>query len=40
VIDRRTFIAESAMAILVTPLAAGAQPAGKVYEVGYLGDFA
>jgi putative ABC transport system substrate-binding protein len=37
-VDRRTFIATSAAAILATPLAAEAQQAGKVYRVGFLRD--
>ena len=35
--DRRTFIAVVSGGLLVAPLAAGAQRAGKVYRVGYLG---
>ena len=36
VIDRRAFITGVATALLVAPLAAGAQPAGKVYRIGFL----
>jgi putative ABC transport system substrate-binding protein len=36
VIDRRTFIATSAMAILAAPLAAEAQQASKVHRIGVL----
>jgi len=36
-VDRRTFIAVVSGGLLVAPLAAGAQRAGKVYRVGYLG---
>src|SRR6266699_6104948 len=35
-IDRRTFIATSAIAVLAAPLAAEAQPAAKVARIGYL----
>src|SRR5512135_1236785 len=34
--DRRTFIGSIAGGVLVAPLAANAQPAGKVYRIGYL----
>ena len=34
--DRRAFVAGVA-ALLATPLAASAQPAGKVYRIGWLG---
>ncbi len=34
--ERRTFIATSAMALLAAPLAAEAQQAGKVYRIGFL----
>jgi hypothetical protein len=34
--NRRTFIVTSAIAILAAPLADGAQPARKVYRIGYL----
>ena len=34
--DRRTFIGSVVGGLLVTPLAAGAQPAGKVYRIGFL----
>src|SRR5207253_3738313 len=36
-IDRRTFIATSGIAILTAPLAAEAQQPGKVPRIGYLG---
>jgi putative tryptophan/tyrosine transport system substrate-binding protein len=36
VIDRRTFTRITALALLVTPFGARAQPAGKVYRVGIL----
>ena len=36
VVDRRTFIAVAAP-WLTAPLAAEAQPAGRVYRIGYLG---
>jgi hypothetical protein len=36
--DRRRFIA-GAVAVVAAPLAAEAQQAGKVYRVGYLGNF-
>jgi ABC-type uncharacterized transport system substrate-binding protein len=35
-IDRRTFLAGMGAALLVAPLAAEAQPAGKVYRIGIL----
>jgi hypothetical protein len=35
--DRRAFLAGAA-ALLAAPLAAVAQPAGKVYRIGILGD--
>jgi putative ABC transport system substrate-binding protein len=35
--DRRTFLRTLASGLLAAPLAAEAQPAGKVYRVGYLG---
>ncbi len=35
-IDRRTFLAGTGVVLLATPLAAGAQQAGKVYRVGYM----
>jgi ABC-type uncharacterized transport system substrate-binding protein len=34
--DRRTFISTMAGGLLAAPLAAGAQPAGKLYRIGYL----
>ena len=34
--NRRRFIANLGLGFLAAPLAAGAQPAGKVYRVGYL----
>ena len=37
-IDRRTFIATSAIAILTAPLATEAQQAGKIYRLGILGN--
>jgi ABC-type uncharacterized transport system substrate-binding protein len=37
--DRRAFIGTVAGGLLAAPLAAGAQQAGKVYRVGYLGNF-
>jgi putative ABC transport system substrate-binding protein len=36
--DRRTFVTTMAGAALAAPLATGAQPAGKVYRVGFLWD--
>jgi ABC-type uncharacterized transport system substrate-binding protein len=36
VIDRRTFLAGTGAVLLASPLAAGAQQAGKVYRVGYI----
>jgi putative ABC transport system substrate-binding protein len=36
--DRRTFIASMAGAVLAAPLAAGAQPAGRLYRIGFLWD--
>ena len=35
--DRRTFIGTLASGLLAAPLAAEAQPAGKVYRIGFLG---
>ena len=35
--DRRTFLASTGAVLLVAPLAAEAQTAGKVYNLGYLG---
>jgi putative tryptophan/tyrosine transport system substrate-binding protein len=37
--DRRAFLGTLAGGLLAAPLAAGAQQAGKVYRVGYLGNF-
>jgi putative ABC transport system substrate-binding protein len=37
-LDRRTFIFGVTMSLLAAPLAAGAQPAGKVYRIGFLGN--
>jgi len=37
--DRRSFINRVAGALLAAPLGAEAQPAEKVYRVGYLGMF-
>jgi hypothetical protein len=34
--DRRTFLGALASGLLAAPLAAGAQPAGKVYRVGIV----
>jgi putative ABC transport system substrate-binding protein len=36
VIDRRTFLAGTGALLLAVPLAAEAQPAGKVYRIGFL----
>jgi len=36
VIDRRTFLAGTGAVLLATPLAAGAQQAGKIARVGFL----
>jgi putative ABC transport system substrate-binding protein len=36
VIDRRTFLAGTGAVLLAAPLAAEAQPAGKVYRIGHL----
>jgi putative ABC transport system substrate-binding protein len=36
VIDRRTFLAGTGAVLLAAPLAAEAQPAGKVYRIGFL----
>src|SRR5437867_10374336 len=36
VMDRRIFIASVAGGLLAAPLAAHAQPAGKIYRIGYL----
>ena len=36
VIDRRAFLGTVAGSLLAEPLAAQAQPAGKVYRIGYL----
>jgi len=35
--DRRTFLAGTGAVLLAAPLAAEAQPAGKVWRIGYLG---
>ena len=35
--DRRRFLLNSLASALAAPLAAGAQPAGKVYRIGFLG---
>jgi putative ABC transport system substrate-binding protein len=35
-VDRRSFICTLAGGLLAAPLAAEAQPAGKVYQIGYL----
>ena len=37
-IDRRTFIASAACGLFTVPLAANAQPTGKVRRIGYLGS--
>jgi ABC-type uncharacterized transport system substrate-binding protein len=37
-ISRRTFVATLTGGLLAAPLAAGAQPPGKVYRVGFLGN--
>ena len=37
-LDRRAFLATLGGGLLVAPLAAEAQPAGKVYRVGFLGN--
>ena len=34
--NRRAFVRAFAGGLLIAPLAAGAQPAGKVYRIGYL----
>ena len=36
--DRRTFIPSVAFGLCATPLAANAQPAGKIYRIGVLGS--
>ena len=36
--ERRAFLGTLAGALLAAPLAAGAQPAGKVWRIGWLGD--
>ena len=36
---RRTFLAGTGAVLLAAPLAAEAQPAGKVHRIGYLGNF-
>ena len=35
-IDRRTFLAGTGAVLLAAPLAAEAQPSGKVYRIGFL----
>ena len=35
--DRRAFLGVMGLSLISAPLAAGAQPAGKVWQVGYLG---
>ena len=35
--DRRAFVSSVALGLLAGPLAAGAQPAGKVWRIGWLG---
>ena len=35
--DRRAFISGATLAFLAAPLAAGAQPAGKIFRIGVLG---
>jgi putative ABC transport system substrate-binding protein len=37
-ISRRTFLATALGGVLTVPLAAGAQPAGRVYRIGFLWD--
>ena len=37
-LERRTFMAVVSGGLLAAPLAAGAQPATKVYRIGLLGD--
>jgi hypothetical protein len=37
VIERRTFLFVFSLGALSAPLAADAQPTGKVYRIGYLG---
>ena len=39
-LDRRTFLTSISGGLLAAPLAAAAQPAGKVYRVGWLATFA
>jgi hypothetical protein len=36
--DRRRFLLTSLAGVLAAPFAPGAQPAGKVYRIGILGD--
>jgi ABC-type uncharacterized transport system substrate-binding protein len=38
VINRRTFLAGTGAVLLAAPLAAEAQPAGKIFQIGYLGN--
>ncbi len=35
--ERRAFISGITLGLLAAPFAVGAQPAGKVYRIGYLG---
>ena len=37
--ERRTFLAMISGGLLAAPLAAGAQQVGKLYRVGYLGNY-
>src|SRR5215471_17886264 len=37
--DRRTVITRAAFALLAAPVAAEAQPTGKVYQIGFLSSF-
>jgi putative tryptophan/tyrosine transport system substrate-binding protein len=37
-ISRRAFVASVTLGLLSAPLAAGAQPAGKVHRIGFLGN--
>jgi hypothetical protein len=36
--DRRTFISSATLGLLAAPLAAEAQPAAKVYRIGFRGN--
>jgi hypothetical protein len=38
-VDRRRFLLTSLAGVLAAPLAAEPQQAGKLYRVGYLGNF-